>query len=1017
MKMKPSRKYGSKTSVLDSSVTFESFRFLKSKPLSKTPNDVKFQELHKNLNFALSKSSTNVQSVLFSSKKFKNTDFKFSDVDSNITSISQVQKNVLNKGLSSDYLKRDESTNSRSVFTNVEEDKYESYDGNNSALSIPTQEVNSDESFLTMMTRTKRKFEFINPKEEFPDFSKALRLFNKNGKPLTDRMGRPLVDILGQPLVVLDNQGRLISDSRGNQVFNTLGESAIYSNTNLYLPPSGEEPGIPLLDIDKKHVLFLYDNKGHPLTDSLGRPLIKASGSLMIGMDSKSTININLYQEYQLKSLYSKAPLENFVRRVQIFDSKSQPLTDENGKVLKEASIICNKGGMPLCDRNGHPLFFKYGARIITPQPESPNIENHKEFEETHHESSTKEEIKKTGDSLNIVTNINQKEQLQRTSPQLNLRISGNKKCNKNYSALSDISTGTIKENPENKDTNNTGKIANIYHKNDWLADENKIKIINNPSNTEPQNESGINPPVTELNNNVDKFRNFTKASLQIEENSGVDNKNISSEAIVIFNASENMKNRKKSSMNTAALNCIKGRQAGYNIMKRKLNKNMYSSSFMQYFKNVLNLTGSTQNNKSTIYNGYGKPVKDFYGNLLYDKFGIPLTGAKGRKLSDKVRHTLRMKLRNIPVQPINKENTADGKKIIHALTNNESHDQFGNPYYDKYGRPLYDIYGNLIYDTFGRPLTDAYGRPLIDGIGQPLMDSQGNVLTAGITTSLDTIPTDLFGRRLYDKRGRSLFDSYGRPRFDIYTNAIYDSYGRPTTDGNGNILNDFLNKPIQPCPEKPLCKNARALLPSFIDRILVMPSLRRVLKYSRTSLTDVFGGPLFDDFGRPLYNKIGKPLYDKYGRPLYDKDAKPLCDSYGRPVSEEIRQSPDDQTLTVVDSLKLLKLTKESNKWMEVKRSQTHNLKSTDSGILDKAFIMKVVQPGKNKSTQYTYALTRVTTFSCGRQALEILEAPLSPSTANEMHNLPVDNKPLIMMAKRRRKVTKTFWLRKHHH
>lgn len=36
---------------------------------------------------------------------------------------------------------------------------------------------------------------------------------------------------------------------------------------------------------------------------------------------------------------------------------------------------------------------------------------------------------------------------------------------------------------------------------------------------------------------------------------------------------------------------------------------------------------------------------------------------------------------------------------------------------------------------------------------------------------------------------------------------------------------------------------------------------------------------------------------------------------------------------------------------------------------VLGDTVIMKINQPTKNKSTQYTYALTRVTTFTCGRQ------------------------------------------------
>lgn len=895
-------------------------------------------EIHQNKSFTPSEFT----SVTQSSKGTKY--LKFSDLESYIASFNKIKRK---SSISADIQEKLDSIDlSEPVCTNKDDNIIpKNTGGTNNISNSTTKEIKSSESFLTSVAFNKQTNYFSSCKDSY-NF-KTLRLFNRNGKPLTDRMGRPLLGILGQPLVNIDDEGRLISDAKGNQVFNCLGESAIYSTTNLYIPPSDEEPGIPLLDIDRKHILFLYDNTGHPMTDSLGRPLLKASGNLMFGIGPTEHLNLNEYKHYSLKTIYSKAPLENFVRLVQIFDSSLKPLTDEYGKPLSSSKIICNKHGMPMCDSDGHSLFFKHATRVLTVP--AKNIDNKSKLVAnlTQHDSdlkSSKDSFDKPISDSNKFISL--KEYCLAQSKIHTNKCENDKIFNDNYyenilNNNEDFKSPTVKsplEVPERSEHHFTDLAVNSSCNKKQIVYCNSKSVDINPTTLEDLNISrtDLNFPGATSNiikqdyicavSHSNKYINFGKESVKHGENS-------TGEAVVLFDGRKKI-NNKKSSSNVLAIKDIRNGRIGHSFMKRKPYKNMFRTNFLQYFKNAVNMTNLKYTDDRPIFNDYGKPMKDFYGSLLYDKYGIPLTGADGIKLSEKSRQILRLKLRNIP---INKDKTIKGEALMNAFTYNKSCDQYGDPYYDKHGRPLYDLFGKLIYDIYGRPLTDAFNRPLIDAIGQPLMDSKGNVLTSDSKSSKTTTMVDVFGRHLYDKHGRALFDLYGRPRFDIYTNAVYDVCGRPATDGVGVKLYDFLNKAIQPYPEKPFYKNARAQLPKYIDRILTTPSLHLVLKYSHASLKDVFGGPLFDDFGKPLYNKIGKPLYDKYGRPLYDKDGRPLCDRYGRPLSEEIRQSPDDTTVSVVDSLKLLKLTKESSMWMEIKRSQTQALKQTESGVLGK--------------------------------------------------------------------------------
>lgn len=818
------------------------------------------------------------------------------------------------------------------MFTSVRESSNDAHKKNNNNSEVSTSPPASDESFSTLVNNHKYNNNIKNPKAESFNSCRPLRVFNRNGKPLSDRKGRPLIDIMGQSLVIFDEHGRLVSDSRGNQIFNCLGESAVFSNTNLFVSPLEEEPEIPLLDIDKKHILFLYDSKGHPMTDYLGRPLVKASGSLMFGISQNEQINFERLKHNKLKNMYGKAPLENCVRHIQIFDGDLKSLTDENGKMFKSAKIFCNKNGMPVCDATGRPCLYKYGSRIM----ESPTLRRNAteqkggDMENEENSGSNKPKLKPNSGFLNTAT----EDKFKRRKSDSGIVYKDGSSDSSFFETKFDggKSQYTDFDQTSQKFSDNADKLC-IEDKIEPQKEEN-ISIDNN--NDQPS-ENFPDTGIAEYQNTTSPRKqlkhNFTKCKHKFGTIYG------SKEAVVLFDGSKRMKNH-KSLMNTVAFKTLKGsrqKKICHSVWKRKPYKEMFKTNFMEYFKNAIHFAETMQNTNDMLYNDYGKPIKDMYGHFLYDKYGIPMTGANGVKLSDQARHALRLKLRNIPVIPINQINPLDKENIKKALTLNQSMDQFGQPNYDKCGRPLYDLFGKLIYDSYGRPLTDAFGRPLIDAIGQPMMDSKGNVLTSvsGISNSDEL--TDVFGRRLYDKKGRPLFDSYGRPRFDIFTNAIYDNCGRPATDGNGCTLYDFLNQPIKPFPEKPLYRNARVSLPKYIDQILTMPSMHILLKYSRTSLNDAFGGPLFDDFGRPMYNKIGKPVYDKYGRPLYNKDGKPLCDCYGRPLSEDICKSSNDTTLSVVDSLKLLKLTKESSKWMEIKRSEMQALKDTKSQVLGK--------------------------------------------------------------------------------
>lgn len=641
-----------------------------------------------------------------------------------------------------------------------------------------------------------KSLEFANP------WKKPLRLFDKQGKPLTDRIGRPLLDIFGVPKVLIDSEGRPICDGYGDPVFNALGVSTVYADTNPTISPINEvESGIPLLDITKKHVVFLYDSKGNPLTDFVGRPLLKSSGSALFGMPSKKSENQNY-----LKPLYGKSPIENVVRNIQIFDSDGNPLTDEEGVLLSDQyscpKIVCNENGMPICDVHSKPLSFKYGKRISL----------HRGNMTDTNENSLRKIVKhKNSDTLsNLVEKVNSIIE---------------KTIEDNYSSRNN------KQFPTNKD-NRVEIQSNIcYRKQTYKTKKSKLLFMN---------------------------KYFNKGSKPLSDN-----------------------------------------------------------DFLHYYRKSIHSQIS-----SSVYNEYGKPLRDHHNNFLYDKYGIPLTGENGVKLSCKARQILREKLKNVPI-PNPKEFNVELKTTSESSFY-DKYDSFGRPAFDKWGRPLYDLYGKLIYDSYGRPLTDAYGRPLTDSIGQPLLDSDGHILTARSSQNgSNPFLYDIFGRPTHDRFGNILFDIYGRPKYDIYTNSIYDNIGRPVTDANGIVLKDSSGNNLCPFPNKPLYKDTKKMLSIHIDKLLSMPIMNKIIMWKQQNLVDAFGGPLFDDFGRPMYSKFGIPLFDKYGRPLYNKNGKPFCDIYGRPLSEEIRSEPPQDTLSVIDSLKLLKLSGDTSKWMETNEYQ----------------------------------------------------------------------------------------------
>ncbi|XP_054282271.1 uncharacterized protein LOC128999676 [Macrosteles quadrilineatus] len=866
-------------------------------------------------------------------------------------------------------------------------------------------ECNSKGSFLSCNSK------LVEEKENLPEFIDPLRLFSKSGKPLTDQKGRPLANIFGEKLVIFDDEGKVVSDLRGNQVFNCLGESAIYPSTNLNIPPSDNEPDIPLLDIGRGNILFLYDNTGHPLTDCFGRPLLYASGKPMIGMRAKDKVDISNHEGHSLKKIYSRKPLENLIRHVQIFNSTGKPLTDGCGRLLEDASIICNKNGMPMCTSNSQPLYFKYGNKIALAKRKNINMDNIEE------NVKLESEFLQLSDSRADLTSMAIEKSFDGIGKDKDEQKVGKVKFADGfmsdrfvkYSNENDILGSVDFENPDLSNDSKTTLLStvennvdkNLENKNETIhitdtpKTENMADILEKQENqSKPllRETSGSQKFTTEQNVIVlppDASENLPENKTEDKLDHKTNLKKESTNTVFLFNATEKIKNT--SSVHVAHFEAIKEEQSRF---KSKSPKKMYSLNLFQFFKDSLSKTSEKQCMEPYQYNEYGKPLKDIHGNFLYDRHGIPLTGAHGRRLGDKARQTLRSKLRNVPKKKVN----IPSRDKFLSLSHNESHDEFGEPVYDKYGRPLYDLAGMLIYDKFGRPLTDAYGRSLVDAIGQPLMDCEGRVLTSADESYSNTKLVDIFGRKIYDRRGRMLFDSFGRPKYDIFTNAIYDNCGRPTTDANGRILFDFLNKPIQPFSEKPLYKNVRSHLPKHIDTILAVPSVYRLLKYSQP-LKDAFGGPLFDDLGRPLYNKIGMPLFDRYGRPLYKSDGTPLCDCYGRPLSEDVRESDDDQTLSVVDCLKLLKVTDESSKWMFSKNKGFKPEQSEVSNVVEVCC--------KRRCGQYVYTLTRVTRFASGRQALEILEAPLSQATVAEMHQLPVDNKPLVLMVGQKHKTT----------
>lgn len=128
-------------------------------------------------------------------------------------------------------------------------------------------------------SKSDSKTSFFMDKEEFvliDEYSKPLRLFNTNGRPLTDNSGRPLKTICGESLIIFDEGGIPLSDWENNPVCDSLGKFMDDADFNSETPWDSEI--LRSFTMDTGDPKMFYDVEGMPLTSVSGTMLLNASG-------------------------------------------------------------------------------------------------------------------------------------------------------------------------------------------------------------------------------------------------------------------------------------------------------------------------------------------------------------------------------------------------------------------------------------------------------------------------------------------------------------------------------------------------------------------------------------------------------------------------------------------------------------------------------------------------------------------------------------------------------------------
>ncbi|KAK9507213.1 hypothetical protein O3M35_007121 [Rhynocoris fuscipes] len=201
-----------------------------------------------------------------------------------------------------------------------------------------------------------------------------MKVYNKNGLPLTDPSGTALLDAKGTELMQFDDQGVPIRDSFGDR---------IYDEFKVPLNCKADESIISMNDKPFR----IYDKQGRPLTDLNGLPLNLANGMCMIKFDNAgrpaSDFRNSQLFDFNGKSLQDPQANAEFsieteaiklVKRdgtpVQVYNREGMPLTDAAGIMLinSDGTHLClNNDKYPVSDWNGDPVFNELGQPLMKP--------------------------------------------------------------------------------------------------------------------------------------------------------------------------------------------------------------------------------------------------------------------------------------------------------------------------------------------------------------------------------------------------------------------------------------------------------------------------------------------------------------------------------------------------------------------------------------------------------------------------------------------------------------------------
>ncbi|KAL1132726.1 hypothetical protein AAG570_010678 [Ranatra chinensis] len=697
------------------------------------------------------------------------------------------------------------------------------------------------------------------------------RLYNAEGRPLTNHLGEVLTNARGSLLLKFDSEGYPIGDMNGEKCFDDLG-NAIGSRRFYPFGPNGHY-NLKTLNLKGKDLGVLFDATGLPVTDAHGNPLFNSKGKSMVKF-SENNIPINGIDGGILFEI-SGLPLPQSLDKplycprgcpVRLFDSDGHPLTDKFGYILK-------------CVKGEYLLKVDQINRIVSDRKNGPVFDAKRVPKYLHLEF----------DCRRVPENETESQRKRCRSPKVLYNFKGFPLTDSSGKLLVDVTGKPLIEfectkNPE---------ISNLVFDLEGSTYVRRVEVgcaLNHLLFT------GDGIPLTDTAGHILKSRT---GSLLVElDSNGLPIKDALSRPLYDENG-KLLTNQSPVRSKIAA----EGQFISIN-----LNCNLYDHKDWPLTDEQGFLLYKSTGSPLIIVDNNGKPLSDYMGDPVYDENGVPVTAKAGCWVDQHGRGLRLYDPDGLPLTDVEGRELYDlsGNSCIRA-------DSIGRPAMDREFRPIRDALGShitdpkfdasvspqgphrcievlddrsratRIFDKTGRPLTDCKGRCMFSSDGSPLIrisdsgrlaDREGDTVYDADKMPLGCGPgkpikypcgkpmrlydscawplTDKEGFPLLTAGGRSmlLVDRLGRPASDLNGGDLYDGEGRKSgEDGFAPLISPWGDGFTKLClfglPEKIYDEKARPLTDS--DGLLLM---------------NAFGQELVSLGCRRLFNEIGEEVY-----------------------------------------------------------------------------------------------------------------------------------------------------------